>query len=96
MASTVSVTNIHSWLLEMGSGSELASWRTMEDAHLELLGLKHQGQVEELAGREHELEKVGAIWYGLVDERLEEAELGAKEVSDALGKAEKGSAVRAR
>jgi hypothetical protein len=74
MASTVSVTNIHSWLGERVGQSRGRS-RRKKDAHLEILRLKNECQVEELAGGEDELQEVRVVRYRLLDERVEKPEL---------------------
>lgn len=55
MASTVSVTNIHSWLrvLRKITSQRSPAWQQGEGeiSHLELLRLQHEREVEELAGR---------------------------------------------
>lgn len=59
MASTVSVTNIHSWLEKEGvRTSEGGRVGVGDDVHLELLRLKDESEVEELARRVHELEEI--------------------------------------
>lgn len=75
-ASTVSVTKIHSWLREKRyDQSRCGGLLEQEGAHLEIFSLQNQGEIDELARRADELQQVRVFGNGMVEERVEQAQL---------------------
>jgi thiamine kinase-like enzyme len=86
-ASTVSVTKIHSWLREKRCDqSRCGGMLKKEGAHLEIFSLQNQGEIDELARRADELQQVRVFGNGMVEERIEQAQLCQKQssVSDGI------------
>lgn len=65
------------------AASSAQKWRIGESlrkrhSHLKVFGLEHEGEVEEFAGRENELQQIGFIRHLAIDERFKETELHAR------------------